>query len=73
MESRVAPLSGRTRRSSRPRIALLKRLIRLQPYVAGLGHTMIPVDDHLVGFDTEFSLMLCTFRTSFIEIFVDLS
>lgn len=33
---------------------------------------MIPVDVPLIGFDTAFRLMLCIFRTSFAEIFVDL-
>ena len=29
-------------------------------------------DDRLVEIDTEISLMLCMFRTSFVKIFVDL-
>ncbi len=41
-------------------------------YIEFYLHTMIPVDDQLIGFDTEFSLMLCMFRRSFAEIFVDL-
>ncbi len=33
---------------------------------------MTPVGDRLVEVDTEISLMLCMFRRSFAEIFVDL-